>query len=111
MTQLPLTQTTPLEQDDTGTVRVVGTRVPLDTIAHAYREGATPEQIQDSFPSLRLRDIYATIAYMLEHEAEVAAYLSERRAQAEAVRAHAEGQRDPGLGDRLRARRSNLVGS
>ena len=55
--ELPRTQSTPLAQDKDGAVRVTGSRVTLDSLVHAFDEGATAEQIQDSFPSLTLREI------------------------------------------------------
>jgi uncharacterized protein (DUF433 family) len=69
MIQLTLTQTTPLIQEADGTVRIAGSRVTLDTIIGAFQKGATAEQIQDSFPSLSLAQIYGAIAYYLNHEA------------------------------------------
>src|SRR5262245_14537873 len=51
MNALTLTQTTPLFEDKDGTIRIVGSRIPLDTIIYEFNQGATAEQIQDSFPS------------------------------------------------------------
>lgn len=112
MIQLTLAQTTPLAQEPDGTVRITGSRVTLDTIVGAFQKGATAEQIQDSFPSLSLRQIYGTIAWYLEHEDEVEVYLRERRADAEALRREIESQQDTaGFRARLRARRAQLVKS
>ena len=58
MVELSLTQTTPLVQEADGTVRISGSRVTLDTLVGAFQKGATAEQIQDSFPSISLRQIY-----------------------------------------------------
>ena len=112
MIQLTLAQTTPLWQEPDGTVRITGSRVTLDTIVGAFQQGATAEQIQDSFPSLSLRQIYGTIAWYLENEGEVAVYLRERRADAEAIRREVESRQDAaGFRARLRARRAQLVKS
>jgi uncharacterized protein (DUF433 family) len=107
--KLPLSQTTPLQQDELGTVRVVGSRVTLDTIVRAFLDGATAEQIHDSYPSVSLRDVYATIAYYLEHEAAVQEYLKGQGEAASALRREIEERQEGGLGARLRARRSNLA--
>jgi uncharacterized protein (DUF433 family) len=106
MVQLPLTQTTPLVQDADGTIRVPGTRVTLDTLVQAFQEGATAEQIQDSYPSLSLRDIYGAIAYYLQHSAEVEEYLARREDEAVTVRQDIEARQDLAeLRARVRAHR------
>lgn len=33
-------------------MRLIGSRIPLDTVVYEFNQGATAEQIQDSFPSL-----------------------------------------------------------
>ena len=112
MIQLTLTQTTPLIQEADGTVRITGSRVTLDTIIGAFQKGATAEQIQDSFPSLSLAQIYGAIAYYLNHEADVESYLRERRAEAESIKHEIESQQDTaGFRARIRARRAQLVKS
>jgi uncharacterized protein (DUF433 family) len=110
MKQLTLTQTVPLIQERDGTVRVTGSRVTLDTLVGAFQKGATAEQIQDSFPSLSLQQIYATIAYYLEHQAEVEAYLKLRREEAASTRREIESQQDTdGFRARIRRRRAQLI--
>jgi len=112
MVELALTQTTPLVQQADGTVRISGSRVTLDTLVSSFQKGATAEQIHDSFPSISLRQIYGAIAYYLEHEAEVEAYLKMRRAEAESIRHEIESQQDTaGFKARVRARRAKLVKS
>ena len=92
MKQLTFTQTVPLAQESDGTVHVTGSRVTLDTLVGAFQKGATAEQIHDSFPSLSLSQIYATIAYYLEHQPEVEAYLKLRREEAASIRNEIESQ-------------------
>src|SRR4051794_40477605 len=97
---------TPLNTDADGVVRVGGTRVTLDTLVAAFREGATAEAIADQYPSLRLADIYTTLGYFLRHQAEVEAYLRQRRDQAAQIRQENETNFSPvGVRDRLLARR------
>jgi len=57
----------PLTTDEDGIVRVAGTRVSLDTVVYAFNQGASAEEILQQYPSLALRDIYATITYYLQH--------------------------------------------
>jgi uncharacterized protein (DUF433 family) len=110
MKGLALTQTVPLAQEVDGTIRVGGSRVTLDTLVGAFQKGATAEQIQDSFPSVSLQQVYATIAYYLEHQADVEEYLKMRREEAASIRAEIEGQQDTaGFRDRVVARRRQLI--
>ncbi len=110
MKQLTFTQTVPLVQESDGTIHVTGSRVTLDTLVGAFQKGATAEQIHDSFPSLSLQQIYATIAYYLEHQPDVEAYLKLRREEATEIRNEIEGQQDTdGFRARIRARREQLI--
>ena len=90
MTLLIEANPVPLRADPNGTIRVVGTRLTLDTIVAAYRDGAPPEEIVKRFPDLSLPDAYAVVGYVLRHPREVEAYLDERRQAAEAIRREIE---------------------
>ena len=76
---------TPIRIDPGGVPRVGGSRVRLASIVFLHQQGATPEQIQESFPSVALSDVYAVIAYYLRHRAEVDAHLAELEAEAEGI--------------------------
>ncbi len=106
---MPLTPATaeiPLATDAHGVVRVGGTRVTLDSVAGAFRAGATPEEIAQQFPALALADVYQVIAYFLNHVAEVESYLATRQKAAGALRTEIESRFDPrGMRARLLARR------
>jgi uncharacterized protein (DUF433 family) len=96
----------PLATDADGVVRVGSTRVTLDTVVAAFREGMTPEGIVEQYPTLRLAQVYSVVAYVLNHPEEVEAYLRGRQRLAEDVRKENEARFDPaGVRDRLRARR------
>lgn len=96
----------PLATDADGVVRVGNTRVTLDTVVAAFREGMTPEGIVEQYPTLRLADVYSVIGYILSHADDVEAYLREREQAAAAVRRENETRFDPmGIRDRLLARR------
>jgi uncharacterized protein (DUF433 family) len=96
----------PLSVADDGVIRVGGTRVTLDTVAEAFREGATAEEIAQQYPSLPLADVYSVLGYLLRHQEEVAAYLSQRAEQKKSVRAANERRSDEeGVRARLLARR------
>jgi uncharacterized protein (DUF433 family) len=103
--QLPA-EPAPLVSDEDGVVRVGSSRVTLDTVVVAFREGMTPEGIVEQYPALRLAEVYSVIGYILSHPAEVETYLCDRQRLAEAVRRENEARFDPtGVWDRLLARR------
>ena len=96
----------PIHTDADGVVRVAGTRVTLDTIVGAFNAGATAEEVAQQYPTVPLVDVYSVITYYLRHKPEVDAYLEDREALAERVRADVE-RRFPsaGIRERLLARR------
>lgn len=57
-------------------IRLKGHRIGLDDVLEYYLEGYSPEEIKANLPSLSLEQIYATITYYLQHQAEVDVYLS-----------------------------------
>lgn len=96
----------PIATDVDGVVRVGGTRVTLDTVVAAYREGATAETIAEQYPSLQLDQVYTVIGYYIRHQYEVNEYLERRRQAAAQVRQENEARFPPvGIRDRLLARR------
>ena len=76
----------PLRMDEQGGIRVGDTRVLLELVIEAYRDGATPETIVRWFDSLELADVYAVISYYLKHMEEVEDYLRRRDELAAQVR-------------------------
>ena len=83
------------------------TRVTLDTVIAAFKEGVTAEEIAWQYPSVLLADVYAVIGYYLQHQVEVEAYLSERQQIANEIRQQNEARfKQPGLRERLLARQS-----
>jgi len=60
-----------------GNIYVGPSRVTIDSVVINWQAGLTPEQIQASFPSLSLAYVYGTIAYYLEHQDEIDAWLRE----------------------------------
>jgi hypothetical protein len=82
-------------------------RLTFDTVAEAFREGATAEEIAQQYPGLALADVYSVLGYLLRHEAEVTAYLTKRAEQRQTTRVQNEGRFDPeGIRTRLLARRA-----
>lgn len=104
---LPEAGAPPLLKDVDGVFRVGGTRVRLETVITAFNHGCTAEEILFKYPSLNLTDIYAVIAYYLQHREAVEEYLAERQRLIEQTEREIE-ERFPSAGvrERLLARRN-----
>ncbi len=103
-----LTYTTqlPFQKDTQGVIRVGGTRVTLETVIKAFKNGATCEEIVYQYPSLDLADVYAVIGYYLKNRAQVETYLEERRKKADLIRNEINAHFDSkGIRERLLKRR------
>jgi uncharacterized protein (DUF433 family) len=69
-----------------GAYWIAGSRVSLNSVVYAYRQGESPESIVDAFPVLTLEQVYGAIAFYLAHKSKVDGYLENRRAQHESRR-------------------------
>jgi uncharacterized protein (DUF433 family) len=103
--------TAPLTEWEDGSIRITGSRVPIDTVIHHFKLGATAEEILYRFPSLGLADIYGAIYYYLTHRQEIERYLEQQEAEADAVQARIESDPDyqkwkAEIRERLLARRA-----
>jgi uncharacterized protein (DUF433 family) len=101
----------PLRIDSDGVVRIGKTRVLLVIVVNAFKMGQSAEEIADSYPSVTLAEVYATISYYLEHRPEVDAYVEDYEEAGREMRKKIESQ--PGyanlqqkLLDRMNARRN-----
>jgi uncharacterized protein (DUF433 family) len=100
------TTTVPLSQDQSGVLRVTGTRVSLDSVIYAFNEGATPEEIVQQYPTVDLKDVYAVVSYYLQNRAEVEKYLAQRQVERQELKKEVESRFDPqGIRERLLARK------
>jgi uncharacterized protein (DUF433 family) len=86
MTRWIVAQQAPLQVNADGVFLVGTTRVTLDTLVAVFNQGLSAEEIVYRYPSLKLADVYATIAFYLNHQQEVEAYLGQRQQQAQQVR-------------------------
>ena len=82
----------PLSVDESGRIRVAGTRVSVDSILWLYKQGYGPEAVAEAFPSVPLADVYSTIAYYLRHKKSLDEYLAKCEAEAEELRAEMEAK-------------------
>lgn len=111
MTLTIVAEPAPLKANEDGVILVGNTRVTLDTVVAVFKQGVTAEEIVYRYPSLNLADVYATIAFYLNHQLEVEAYLQQRQQQSQEIRAMNQERFDPqGLRARLLARRTEQEG-
>ncbi|HBL13255.1 MAG TPA: hypothetical protein DD379_18020 [Cyanobacteria bacterium UBA11162] len=64
---------------------VAGSRISLDSIVYAFRNGLSPENIVQSFPLLTLEQVYGAITFYLANRAEIDTYLLEEEAAFDAM--------------------------
>lgn len=99
----------PLHLDKHGTVRVIGSRVTLDTIVAFFEQGESPQDIVDSFSALELANVYAIVSYYLKNKSAVHAYLREREKKAKAMRKKVQAHSNPrGMKKQLLSRSRDL---
>ncbi len=59
-------------------IRLKGTRVGIETVLYDFiHRSRTPEEISQSYPSLTLEQVYATILYYLHNKEAVSKYLAD----------------------------------
>ena len=80
--------------------RLTGSRVSLDSIVYCFKEGQSPESIVQSFPTLRLEQVYGAITYYLAHRSDIDAHLEQARQDYEAAREE-EHAADPVFYERM----------
>jgi len=98
----------PLRIDEGDAVRVGRSRVTLDTVVYQFRQGATPEEILQNYPTLDLGDIYAVCGYYLKNQDAVDAYiLHNEREAAEILQRFEQKYPTADLRKRLLARRES----
>ena len=87
-------------------IRIAGTRVGIEVIITAYRDGYSPEAIALDYPSLTLEQIHATITYYLHNREALDTHLARLDVRFAAARTRQETQPDPPVIARLRALRA-----
>lgn len=57
-------------------IRLKGTRIGIETILYEYIDRSrTPEEIAQTYPSLTLEQVYATILYYLQNKETISDYI------------------------------------
>jgi uncharacterized protein (DUF433 family) len=108
MISTPAVIDVPLEPDKHGKIRVGTSRVLLELVIYAFQQGESPEGIVDTYPTLKLPDVYAVLAYYMQHRAEVDDYMRKSDDTAVAIKREIEANYSPetvALISRLRALR------
>lgn len=81
-----MTSTIPIATDSEGVARIGNTRVSLENVIGAFRNGATSEEIVLQYPVLDLSDVYAVIGFYLKNKVEVEQYLEQQQVEADVLR-------------------------
>lgn len=87
-----------------GAYRITDSRVSLDSVVYAWRDGLSPERIKENFPVLTLEEVYGAITFYLANQKELDTYLSLSEAEFETARQQSIEQlrqNKPQLYDRL----------
>ncbi|HQU93963.1 MAG TPA: DUF433 domain-containing protein [Pyrinomonadaceae bacterium] len=91
---------------------IADSRVSLDSVVYAFREGKSPESIRWSFPVLTLEEVYGAVAFYLANQAKIDKYLIESEIKFEkeaAIRRAQFRKENPELYKRLVKARSVLA--
>ena len=76
----------PFETDSTGVLRVGKTRVALDALVGAFKNGYTCEEIVLQFPVLDVADVYLSIGFYLKNQTLIEDYLEVQNSDATSIR-------------------------
>jgi uncharacterized protein (DUF433 family) len=76
-----------LSQDADGAIHVTGHRIGLQDLVYYYNEGYSPEALLEAFPTLSLALVHKVIAFYLEDQVDVDAYVATCEAEMERQRA------------------------
>jgi uncharacterized protein (DUF433 family) len=79
-------------------IRLKGTRVGIETILYEYIYRArTPEEIAQTYPSVTLEQVYATILYYHHEKEQVSQYITEWREWSYQMREEQRKNPHPGV--------------
>src|SRR5260221_3824542 len=91
----PLSVVVPLREDPPGVLRVGKSRVLLELVLRAFKAGATPESIVQSYDTLSLTDVYAVVTRYLSAPEPFEEYLRNREEAATETRRKIEESQGP----------------
>jgi uncharacterized protein (DUF433 family) len=79
-----------ITQDADGQIHLTGHRISIQDVVDFYNEGYSPEMLLGQYPTLSLPLIHKTIAFYLENQAEIDAYIARCESAIEEQRANAK---------------------
>src|SRR5437773_12518956 len=91
----PLTIVVPLREEPPGVLRVGQSRVLLELVLRAFKAGATPEAIVQSYDTLNLAEVYAVVSRYLAAPGPFEEYLRIREETAADARRRIEEFQGP----------------
>ena len=87
---------------------VAGTRISLDSVVFAFNRADSPERILERYPLLgKPAKVYGAIAFYLDHQAEIDAYLADSKREFEGSAGPPLSETNPALWERLQSARTN----
>ena len=92
-------------------IRIRNTRVGIETVVDAYKQGASPEEIVIRYPTLSFQQVHATLTYYLANQPQVELYIKRVRDHQEAgwqAEQRAETDFVRGLRERLDRQRQQM---
>lgn len=92
-----------------GAFYMAGTRIALDGIIHAFRNGASPESILRSFPMVgSLERVYGAITFYLANQSAVDQYLDDQEKLWREIKTE-QSPLPPKLAEKLHLSKQNLL--
>lgn len=76
----------PLTLGSDSVIRIVSTRVTLESVVQAFKNGSTAEEIAFQYTVLDLSDVYAVISYYLKNQSTVEKYMNTSQLAAEEIK-------------------------
>lgn len=83
-----------IREDD---IRIIGTRIGIETVLGDFLNGSTAEEIALRYPSLTLEKVYATLTYYFAEREKCDAYLEDLRKFGEQERSKQRADPPEGL--------------
>lgn len=108
----PVALDVPLWTDKNGKIRIGESQVLLELVIHAFQRDETPQEIVESYDSLKLAEVFAVLAYYLANRDEVDAYVQQADASAERLEQETRAnysQETRALVERLSAARDSVT--
>jgi uncharacterized protein (DUF433 family) len=64
---------------------IKGTRIPVRTIALAWRRGVSPEEMPEHYPGLTVAQVFEALSYYSDNQEEINGYIEQNRVPVELI--------------------------